>query len=138
MLIPSIDVKFIFDSAMFRVVQLRKIFSKWQMSPFELSSCCPCHVFSYCFAQFLLLKRVKVRHFCFHNQKTQSCPQVFSVNDALFCIAQHCLGPGSAVGEKGKKTGSNRNWGGLPPISARDFFLLSPQCGAALLTSSVD
>ena len=36
-----------------------QIFSKQQMSPFELSSCCSCHVFSYFFAQFLLLKRVK-------------------------------------------------------------------------------
>ena len=30
-----------------------QIFSKQQMSPFELSSCCSCHVFSYFFAQFL-------------------------------------------------------------------------------------
>ena len=29
-----------------------QIFSKQQMSPFELSSCCSCHVFSYYFAQF--------------------------------------------------------------------------------------
>ena len=36
-----------------------QIFSKQQMSPFELSPCCSFHVFSYYFAQFLLLKRVK-------------------------------------------------------------------------------
>ena len=36
-----------------------KIFSKQQMSLFELSSGCSCHVFSYYFAQFLFLKRVK-------------------------------------------------------------------------------
>ena len=38
-----------------------QIFSKQQMSPFKLSSCCSCHVFSYMyyFTQFLLLKRVK-------------------------------------------------------------------------------
>ena len=33
-----------------------KMFFKQQMSPFELSSCCSCHAFSY-FAQFLLLQR---------------------------------------------------------------------------------
>ena len=40
-----------------------QIFSKQQMSPSELSSCCFCYVFSHYFAQFqlyfLLLKRVK-------------------------------------------------------------------------------
>ena len=41
----------------FRVVQLRKY--SLNRSPFELTSCRSCHVFSYSFALFLLLKRVK-------------------------------------------------------------------------------
>ena len=45
------------------------IFSKQQMSPFKLSSCCFCHAFSYYFAQFLLLKRVKCPHFLFSQPK---------------------------------------------------------------------
>ena len=63
-----------------------QIFSKQQMSPFELSSCCSCHVFSYNFAQFLLLKRVKcLPFFVFTTKTTQPHPQVFSVNGALTC-----------------------------------------------------
>ena len=63
-----------------------QIFSKQQMSPFELSSCCSCHVFSYFFAQFLLLKRVKCPpFFVFTTKTTQPRPQVFSVNGALTC-----------------------------------------------------
>ena len=63
-----------------------QIFSKQQMSPFELSSCCSCHVFSYYFAQFLLLKRVKCPPFFkFTTKTTQPRPQVFSVNGALTC-----------------------------------------------------
>ena len=46
-----------------------QIFSKQQMSPSELSSCCYNHVFSYYYAQFqlqfFLLKRVKCRPFLF-------------------------------------------------------------------------
>ena len=49
-----------------------QIFSKQQMSPFELSSCCSCHVFSYYFGQILLLKRVKCPPFCFHNQNNST------------------------------------------------------------------
>ena len=45
-----------------------QIFSKQQMSPFEL---CSCHVFSYnYFAQFLLLKRVKCPSFFVFTTKT--------------------------------------------------------------------
>ena len=56
------------------------------MSPFELSFCCSCHVFSYFFAQFLLLKRVKCPpFFVFTTKTTQPHPQVFSVNGALTC-----------------------------------------------------
>ena len=61
-----------------------QIFSKQQLSPFELCSCCSCHVFSCNFAQFLLLKRVKCPpYFVFSTKTTQSRPQVFSVNGAL-------------------------------------------------------
>ena len=47
-----------------------QIFSKQQMSPFELCSCCSCHVFSYDFVQFLLLKRVKYPPFSVFTTKT--------------------------------------------------------------------
>ena len=46
-----------------------QIFSKGQMSPFELSSCCSCHVFSNDFAQFLLLKQLKCPPFLFSQPK---------------------------------------------------------------------
>ena len=46
-----------------------QIFSKQQMSPFELSSCCSCNVLSHYFAQFLLLKRVKCAPFLFSQSK---------------------------------------------------------------------
>ena len=63
-----------------------QIFSKQQMSPFEMSSCCSCHVFSDYFAQFLLLKRVKSPPFLvFTTKTTQPRLQVFSVNGALTC-----------------------------------------------------
>ena len=63
-----------------------QIFSKQQMSSFELSSCCSCHVFSYFFAQFLLLKGVKSPpFFIFTTKTTPPRPQVFSVNGALTC-----------------------------------------------------
>ena len=68
----------------FRVVQLRKY--SLNRSPFELTSCRSCHVFSYSFALFLLLKRVKCPPFLKFTTKTsQPCPQVFSVNGALTC-----------------------------------------------------
>ena len=43
----SIDVKFNFDSARLAVCSAPQIFSKQEMSPFELSSRCSCHVFIY-------------------------------------------------------------------------------------------
>ena len=46
-----------------------QIFSKQQMLLFALSSCCSCHVFSYYFAQFLLLNRVKCPPFLFSQPK---------------------------------------------------------------------
>ena len=50
-----------------------QIFSKQQISPSELSSCCFCYVFSHYFAQFqlqfLLLKRVKCPLFQFLQRK---------------------------------------------------------------------
>ena len=61
-----------------------QILSKQEMSPFKLCSCCCCHVFSYNFAQFLLLKRVKCPLiFVFTTRTTQPRPQVFWVNGAL-------------------------------------------------------
>ena len=45
-MLTSIDVNFIFASARLGL-SAPKIFSKYQMSPFELPSCCSCHVFSY-------------------------------------------------------------------------------------------
>ena len=69
-----------------------QIFSNQQMSPFELCSCCSYHVFSYNFAQFLLLKRVKCPSFFVLTTKTtQPRPRVFSVNDALTCKNAACL-----------------------------------------------
>ena len=63
-----------------------QMFSKQQMSPFELCSCCSCPVFSYNFAQFLLLKRVKcLPFFVFTTKTTQPRSRVFSVNGALTC-----------------------------------------------------
>ena len=46
-----------------------QIFSKQQMSPFELSCCCSCNVFGYYFASFLLLERVKCSPFLFSQPK---------------------------------------------------------------------
>ena len=61
-----------------------QIFSKQQMSPFELCCFCSGHVFSYNFAYFLLLKRVKCPpFFVFTRKTTQPRPQGFSVNGAL-------------------------------------------------------
>ena len=48
-----------------------QIFSKQQMSPFELCCCCSCKVFSYNFNQFLLLKRVKCPPFFLFSQPKQ-------------------------------------------------------------------
>ena len=56
------------------------------MSPFELSSCCSCHIFSYFFAQFLTLKWVKCPPFFkFTTKTTQPRPQVFLANGSLTC-----------------------------------------------------
>ena len=63
-----------------------QIFSKQQMSSFDLFSCCSCHDFSYNFPQFLLLKQVKCPpFFVFTTKTTQPRHQVFSVNGALTC-----------------------------------------------------
>ena len=63
-------VKFIFDSACLGLFSSENILEQ-QMSTFELSSCCSCHVFSYYFTQFLLLKRVKCPPF-FRNQNNST------------------------------------------------------------------
>ena len=56
-----------------QVCPARQIFSKQQMSPSQLSSCCFCYVFSHYFAsfqlQFLLLERVKYPPFQFLQRK---------------------------------------------------------------------
>ena len=63
-----------------------QIFSKQQMSPFELCSFCSGHASSYNFVQFLLLKGVRCPpFFVFTTKTTQPRPKVFSVNDALTC-----------------------------------------------------
>ena len=64
-----------------------QIFSKQQMSPFELCSWCSFLVFSYNFAQFLRLKQVKCPPFFVFSTKmsTQPRAQVFLVNGALTC-----------------------------------------------------
>ena len=79
--------------AYLQVCPAPQIFSKQQMSPSELSSCCFCHVFSNYFVefqlQFLLLKRAKCPPFFFTTKTTQPRPQVFSVNGALTCSGLH-------------------------------------------------
>ena len=63
-----------------------QIFSRQQMWPSELCSCCSCHVLSYFFAYFFLLKRVKCPPFFqVHNQNNSTSSQVFSVNGVLTC-----------------------------------------------------
>ena len=62
-----------------------QMFSKQQTSPFELSPCCSCHVFSYSFAQFLLETREMSPFIVLKTKTTQSRLQVFSVNGALTC-----------------------------------------------------
>ena len=84
----SIDPSMLSSSSIVhvQVCPAPQIFSQQQMWPFELSSCCSGHVFSYVFAQFLLLKRVKcLPFFKFTIKTTQPRPQVFSVNGALTC-----------------------------------------------------
>ena len=70
-----------------------QIFSKWQMSPFELSSCYFCRVFIYYFAQFqlqfLLLKRVKCPPFIFHNQNNSTSSPGLLGNGSLTCSRLH-------------------------------------------------
>ena len=68
----SIDPSMLSSSSIvhFQGCSAPQIFSKQQMSPFELSSCCSCHVFSYYFAQFFLLKRVKCPPFFVFTTKT--------------------------------------------------------------------
>ena len=66
-----------------------QIFSKQQMSPFELSSCCPCHALNYYFAQFLLFETNEMSaFFVFTTKTTQPRVQVFSINGALAHLAQ--------------------------------------------------
>ena len=72
-----------------------QIFSKQQISPFELSSCCSCHVFSHYFAYnvpavVLTLETNEVSAILvFRTKTTQPRPQVFSVNGSLTCRRLH-------------------------------------------------
>ena len=61
-----------------------QIFSKQQMSPFELSSCCSCRVKCPSEMSAILV---------FTTKTTQPRPQVFSVNGALTCRRLHFLTP---------------------------------------------
>ena len=64
-----------------------QIFSKQQMLPFELSSCCSCHVFSeplLCLVLTLETSEMSTI-FVFTTKTTQACPQVFLVNGSLTC-----------------------------------------------------
>ena len=90
-MLTSIDPSMLSSSSIVHVqgCSAPQIFSKQQMSSFELSSCCSCQVFCYYFAQFLLLKRVKCPPFLFSQpittKTTQPRSQVFSANGALTC-----------------------------------------------------
>ena len=68
-----------------------QIFSKQQMSPIELSSCCSCHVFSYFFTQFLLLKRVKCPPFfqVYNQNNSTSSPGLLSLLFSFLAIVLH-------------------------------------------------
>ena len=59
-----------------------QIFSKQQMSPFELSSCCSCHVFSYYFAQFERTKFHIIRK-THQILRRQCCCFMNSINNEL-------------------------------------------------------
>ena len=79
--------KFIFDSARlgwFGSANILQIAAD-RVSPFELSSCCSCHVFSYYFAWFLLETSEMSPFIVLKTKTTQSRLQVFSVNGALTC-----------------------------------------------------
>ena len=49
-MLTSIDVKFIFDSAHLELFRSANILQIAGVSPFDLSSCCSCHVLNYNFA----------------------------------------------------------------------------------------
>ena len=56
------------------------------MSPFELSSCCSYHAFSYYCAKVLTFETSQMSAIYVSTTKiTQPLPQVFSVNGALTC-----------------------------------------------------
>ena len=76
-MLTSIDVK---DVKEMKGCSASQTFSKWRMSPFELSSCCSCYVFSQKL-DFLRVKRGKCSAiFAFTTKTTQPRLQVFSVN----------------------------------------------------------
>ena len=65
--IDQIDVKVIFDSARVGLFSSANILQI--AAPFELSSCCSCHVLSYYFSQFLLSELGKCPPFLFSQPK---------------------------------------------------------------------
>ena len=89
-MLTFIDVKFIFDSALLGLFSSANIL---QIADVDRPLSCvhavrSCHVFSYNFAWFLLLKRMKCPPFFVFTIKpktTQPHPQVFLVNGALTC-----------------------------------------------------
>ena len=64
----SIEVKFIFDSARLALLSSANVLQIADVA-LRVVFCCSCHVFSYFFAQFLLLKRVKCPPFLFSQPK---------------------------------------------------------------------
>ena len=72
------------------VCPVPQVFSKEQMSPPELSSCCFCHVFSYYSScSSYSWKEWNVRHMFPHNQNNSTSSLGLLGNDALTCSGLH-------------------------------------------------
>ena len=74
-MLTSIDPSMLNSSSIVHVqgCSAPQIFSKQQMSPFELSSCCSCHVFRYFFRQVLTLETSEMSAiFQVHNQNNST------------------------------------------------------------------
>ena len=70
-MVTSIDVKFIFDSARLGLFIPANILQT-AVSPFELSSCCSCHILAIILPSSYYWNEWNVRHFCFHNQNNST------------------------------------------------------------------
>ena len=68
-MLTSIDVKFIFDKARLGLFGSANILQIIANDALESSSCCSCQIFSFYFAWFLLLERVKSPPFLFSQLK---------------------------------------------------------------------